>query len=495
MDVRGTDSASPSHGGTQAEQGQGASVQDVSAQQDASVQDALTPRGLRASRAKDPERAARVGAALAAARRRARELAATPLTHARPYTQRRAARPLMTETAIAGAQSAAAAPPRLRDPRDERSRPSADQPVVPLTQPPSARRPRLLSAAREDGVLTLRLCGAQRLAARRARQQGGGDGGGPRLARRLRTGAALAGRIGLAAALCGVLALGAGWQASAALGQTAPRWTIIEGLTEAVAAQRNAGRQTVRLGLDGDVPLLSPRASGLVVSGRDSIAALASDFAMADAAFLPRAPLRAVLAPPTPEADLAGRLQVLAAAETEAMSALQGAGVGGDEGFDRELGAELGVAFFEGRNRLAEKDGQAALKCLTEAIYFEARGESVRGQAAVAEVVLNRVDARHWPNSVCGVIKQGAQRSTGCQFSYKCDGVPETFGSERSVRLAERIARFYLLGAPRRLTGHATHYHADYVSPRWARAMERTAVHGRHIFFRRILRVRNVSSG
>ncbi|MEO1328451.1 MAG: cell wall hydrolase [Pseudomonadota bacterium] len=112
----------------------------------------------------------------------------------------------------------------------------------------------------------------------------------------------------------------------------------------------------------------------------------------------------------------------------------------------------------------------------------------MKGQAAVAEVVLNRVDSQYWPNDVCGVVNQGSERRTGCQFSYTCDGAPEKVTDRRSYVIAERIAKLYLQGAPRRLTDHATHYHADYVDPPWNRTMEKTSKIGVHIFYRRLLR-------
>lgn len=125
-----------------------------------------------------------------------------------------------------------------------------------------------------------------------------------------------------------------------------------------------------------------------------------------------------------------------------------------------------------------------ALNCLTEAIYFEARGEPVEGQVAVAEVILNRVDSESYPDDVCAVVHQGTGRIDACQFSYTCDGIPERVESAESWDLAGRIGRAMLGGAPRRLTQDATHYHADYVHPYWAEAFSRTATLGRHIFYR-----------
>lgn len=122
--------------------------------------------------------------------------------------------------------------------------------------------------------------------------------------------------------------------------------------------------------------------------------------------------------------------------------------------------------------------------CLTEALYFEARGESLEGQIAVAEVILNRVDSDAFPNSVCAVVRQGESRRNACQFSYACDGKKEVFTEARARARAGKIARLMLDGAPRLLTQGATHYHATSVRPRWSKRLERTAKVGAHIFYR-----------
>ena len=125
-------------------------------------------------------------------------------------------------------------------------------------------------------------------------------------------------------------------------------------------------------------------------------------------------------------------------------------------------------------------------RCLTEAIYFEARGEPVAGQVAVAEVILNRVDSPRYPSSICKVVNQGTGRIHACQFSYTCDGQPETVSEPAAWERAGKIARLLIDGAPRALTAEATHYHADYVNPRWAAVYPRTAKVGKHIFYRQI---------
>jgi spore germination cell wall hydrolase CwlJ-like protein len=124
-------------------------------------------------------------------------------------------------------------------------------------------------------------------------------------------------------------------------------------------------------------------------------------------------------------------------------------------------------------------------QCLTAGVYFEARGEPVKGQAAVAQVILNRVRNPAYPNTVCGVVYQNEDWRNGCQFSFACDGVKERVADKRSWTIAEDVAMAVTAGKiwlPE--VGSSTHYHATYVHPRWARAMEKMKKIGRHIFYR-----------
>ncbi|TYB83007.1 cell wall hydrolase [Maritimibacter fusiformis] len=123
-------------------------------------------------------------------------------------------------------------------------------------------------------------------------------------------------------------------------------------------------------------------------------------------------------------------------------------------------------------------------ECLTEALYFEARGETVAGMFAVAEVILNRVESRRYPNSVCGVVRQGTGARHQCQFSFACDGHPEDIGNPAAHALVGKVARAMLDGAPRSLTDGAVFYHANWVSPRWAASLAQTAEIGEHLFYR-----------
>jgi len=129
-------------------------------------------------------------------------------------------------------------------------------------------------------------------------------------------------------------------------------------------------------------------------------------------------------------------------------------------------------------------EGDDNWRCLARAIYHEARGESVEGQFAVAEVILNRLDSPEFPATICGVVNQGASRPRACQFSFACDGRPDTMHNARARDVARKIARLMIDGAPRQLTQGATHFHSRRVRPRWARVFGLTAEIGAHVFYR-----------
>ncbi len=136
-------------------------------------------------------------------------------------------------------------------------------------------------------------------------------------------------------------------------------------------------------------------------------------------------------------------------------------------------------------DRLPRARGSREWRCLTEALYFEARGESIQGQYAVAEVILNRVNMPSYPNSICAVVNQGTGRLHACQFSYTCDGIPERISEPKSWERLGKIAKIMMNGAPRDLTDQASHYHTTAVRPRWSRVYQRTAHIGDHLFYRR----------
>ncbi|MET0258459.1 MAG: cell wall hydrolase, partial [Methylobacterium sp.] len=123
--------------------------------------------------------------------------------------------------------------------------------------------------------------------------------------------------------------------------------------------------------------------------------------------------------------------------------------------------------------------------CLANGIYFEARGETELGQAAVAQVILNRVRNPAYPKTICGVVYQNASWRNRCQFSFACDGIKDVIWNKRAFAAAERIADAVTKGEtwlPE--VGSATHYHATYVRPRWASTMEKVDKIGLHVFYR-----------
>ncbi len=128
--------------------------------------------------------------------------------------------------------------------------------------------------------------------------------------------------------------------------------------------------------------------------------------------------------------------------------------------------------------------GGQALDCLTSAVYYEAAYESPSGQAAVAQVVLNRMRHPAFPKSICGVVLQGADRRTGCQFTFTCDGAlsrspnPEVWARSRVVAAAA------LNGRVEKAVGNATHYHTVWVRPYWSSSLTKVRVIGAHIFYR-----------
>lgn len=139
--------------------------------------------------------------------------------------------------------------------------------------------------------------------------------------------------------------------------------------------------------------------------------------------------------------------------------------------------------FFGG---LSEAEFRAKEKrCLATAIYHEARGEPVRGQQAVAQVIMNRVRLNYYPNTICGVVYEGSDRINSCQFSFACDRKSDAPREKREWEVANEIAQDTIDGKiwlPE--VGTASHYHATYVSPRWTHMMTRTTRIGIHVFYR-----------
>jgi len=131
-------------------------------------------------------------------------------------------------------------------------------------------------------------------------------------------------------------------------------------------------------------------------------------------------------------------------------------------------------------NKVSQKD----IWCMAQAIYFESRGESYRGQVAVGQVVMNRLAHPIYPKDICQVVFQNQQMHNACQFSFACDGRPETVTDQKSWKQADEIAKGVINGSlylPE--VGKATHYHANYVYPDWAPRLKRVAKIGHHIFY------------
>ena len=152
----------------------------------------------------------------------------------------------------------------------------------------------------------------------------------------------------------------------------------------------------------------------------------------------------------------------------------------------RELGAliDVGAAarpFFSSGTGITHARAQ---DCLAQAVWYEAASESEAGQRAVAQVVLNRVAHPGWPSSVCGVVYQGSERSTGCQFTFTCDGSLARRPSGASWAKAQRIAADALAGSVYAPVGLATHYHTLWVHPYWAGSLDHIGTIGAHRFYR-----------
>ena len=124
------------------------------------------------------------------------------------------------------------------------------------------------------------------------------------------------------------------------------------------------------------------------------------------------------------------------------------------------------------------------LRCLAEAIYFEARGEPLNGQYAVGEVIINRSLSHLFPNSICRVISEGSGKRNACQFSYNCDGKLEIITEKDIYNRILKLSRLLLEPSARVLTDGATFFHAKAVNPSWAKKFKKTKEIGQHIFYK-----------
>ncbi len=145
---------------------------------------------------------------------------------------------------------------------------------------------------------------------------------------------------------------------------------------------------------------------------------------------------------------------------------------------------KLAAPFSAGETGLEMVNRMAALDCLASTVYYEAASESLTGQRAVAQVVLNRVRHPAYPNSVCGVVFQGSERATGCQFTFTCDGALNRKRNARQWQVALGVAASALAGYVEPSVGTATHYHTVWVVPYWQSSLTKLTTIGAHIFYR-----------
>jgi spore germination cell wall hydrolase CwlJ-like protein len=176
--------------------------------------------------------------------------------------------------------------------------------------------------------------------------------------------------------------------------------------------------------------------------------------------------------------DAAAQQLTLTQSEEEAVREAIEAELAQHSGYEGPVPA--GIAF----RPASSTDRERALQCMTQAIYYEAGTEPEAGQRAVAQVVLNRVRHPGYANSICGVVYEGSERSTGCQFTFTCDGALARRPVASIWARAQRYAREAMDGRTFREVGYATHYHTLEVWPYWGRTLTMTNMIGRHLFHR-----------
>ena len=224
---------------------------------------------------------------------------------------------------------------------------------------------------------------------------------------------------------------------------------------------------------------------GLLGNDRDAFAAFSETVSFRRAAGLPT---EAVKLDVTEQggAERGARRNTLAALKAEDAKAVEAVEDAHSQAATELLMSDVGgVAHLSAIEAIRVGDQTPEWRCLAEALYFEARGEGLVGQVAVAEVILNRVDSGAYPDTVCGVVRQGEGKLNACQFSFICDGKKERIANRNAFEDVGKVAWVMLQGKPRVLTGHATFYHNTQVNPSWAKRLVRTARIGDHIFYRR----------
>lgn len=152
--------------------------------------------------------------------------------------------------------------------------------------------------------------------------------------------------------------------------------------------------------------------------------------------------------------------------------------------FDRDKAAIGSLITLEVPKRTDAEEMLRQKECLATAVYYEARSEKLAGQLGVAEVIVNRVNDHRYPNSICDVVYQGATRTTGCQFTFTCDGAMDKQPRGAKWDKAQSVAAHVMMDLNERKTGGATHYHATYVNPVWNSGLIKTSHIGLHIFYR-----------
>ena len=151
---------------------------------------------------------------------------------------------------------------------------------------------------------------------------------------------------------------------------------------------------------------------------------------------------------------------------------------------DRDGAALASLVSFRPEQLKRAETIDAETKCMAQAVYYESANEPLEGQLAVAEVIANRVRDHRYPDSACGVVFQGATRTTGCQFTFTCDGAMKRTPSGENWERAKKIAAHTMMQLNEIRTAGATHYHATYVDPIWNAGLIKTDKIGLHIFYR-----------
>ncbi|HRX75024.1 MAG TPA: cell wall hydrolase, partial [Hyphomonas sp.] len=151
---------------------------------------------------------------------------------------------------------------------------------------------------------------------------------------------------------------------------------------------------------------------------------------------------------------------------------------------DRDGAALASLVSFKPEHLKRAEALDAEARCMAQAVYYESRNEPLAGQLAVAEVISNRMRDHRYPDTACGVVFQGATRTTGCQFTFTCDGAMNRAPKGLAWEQAKEIAAHVLMNLAEDKTGGATHYHATYVDPVWSAGLIKTDKIGLHVFYR-----------